>query len=141
LASFPTCNFYISFFLYLFIIFCLLRSFFYLLEMVYDDEDGHPTMWPPVPCGNAEDPDGAAAARVANAPPLPAAKVTRALTLPLPSEDGGEEGDGEGGSRDGGEQQSSSSSSSSSSRYMLRSRPGPMSQNLPAKLHLLAIRS
>jgi hypothetical protein len=76
-----------------------------------------PSCGPPVPCGNAEDPYGTAAA---NAPPLLPAKRPRALTLPLPSEDGGEEGDGEGGSRDGGEQQSSSSS-----RYMLRNRPGP----------------
>lgn len=88
--------------------------------MAYDGEDDDPIMWPPVPCGNAEDPDGTAAARAANAPPLLPAKRLRALTPPLPSEDGGEEGDGEGGSRDGGEQQSSSSS-----RYMLRNRPGP----------------
>lgn len=76
-------------------------------------------MWPPVPCGNAEDSDGSAAERAANAPPLLPAKRPRALTLPLPSEDGGEEGDDEGGNRDGGEQQSSSG------RYMLRNRPGP----------------
>ena len=80
--------------------------------MAYDDEDDDPIMWPLVPCGNAEDPDGTAAAR-ANAPPLLPAKRPRALTLPLPSEDGGEEGDG-------GEQQSKSSS-----RYMLRNRSGP----------------
>lgn len=76
--------------------------------MAYDDEDDDPIMWPPVPCGNAEDPDGTAAARAANAPPLLPAKRPRALTLPLLSEDGGEEGDSEGGSR-----------------YMLRNRPGP----------------
>ncbi|KAJ5123605.1 hypothetical protein N7448_009702 [Penicillium atrosanguineum] len=87
--------------------------------MAYDDEDDDPIIWPPVACGNAEDPIGTAAARAANAPPLLPARRRRALTIPLPSEDGGEEGNGEGGSRDGGEQQSSSS------RYMLRNRPGP----------------
>lgn len=96
--------------------------------MAYDDEDDDPIIWPPVPCGNAEDPDGTAAARAANAPPLLPAKRPRALTLPLPSEDGGEEGDDEGDSRDGGKQQSSSSS-----RYMLRNRPRPNITKAPRK--------
>jgi len=89
--------------------------------MAYDDEDDDPIIWPPVPCGNAEDPDATAAARAANAPPLLPAKRPRALTPSLSSEDSGKEGDGERGSRDGGEQQSSS-------RYMLRKRNRP-SQN------------